>query len=484
MRSAHSRIQLSVRRASAIVLLGLVLLATAAFLTGTLSYAVTSGVSMQPTYHAGDLVFLVPSERYGAGDVVAYHGGVDGKVQVLHRITAGDASGYEMKGDNNQSVDPTHPRADQLIGRAVLHIPTAGAVVGSPITRVVAVIALFTLLAVLVKKPAPKKGAAHGSRRAGDQSTVLWKMFVAVDLALLVALGVTFGLAMSAARPEPTATQTTALAYQARTTISDTYPSGTLVTGDAVFTKLVDDVDVTFHYTTTAATSAVRGTARLYAEISTASGWHRSVPLVADTPLVRGRADLTATLDLVRIHALADNVATATGVGTGPINIAITGSTSTRVGTGAAAHGVAVLRLQLTPLELVYAGATPSPSRYGPAVITTSPLGSATPAHPSNSPVDHVGVPLLIALLLSCGATAVVWPSHGGEAKVPTGIAAAGIQVADSLTRIHLLDRTALAEIASTTGAAIVQGDDGWQGVFTPDVLYWITQPRDGLQPA
>jgi hypothetical protein len=56
--------------------------------------------------------------------------------------------------------------------------------------------------------------------------------------------------------------------------------------------------------------------------------------------------------------------------------------------------------------------------------------------------------------------------------------------VADSLTRIRLLDRTALAEIASTTGAAIVQGDDGWQGVFTPDVLYWITEPRDGLQPA
>ncbi|MGZ4701941.1 MAG: S26 family signal peptidase [Ilumatobacteraceae bacterium] len=459
------------------------LLVAAAFFTGTLSYAVTSGVSMQPTYHAGDLVFLVPSERYGAGDVVAYHGGVDGNVQILHRIIAGDASGYDMKGDSNQSIDPTHPRADQLIGRAVLHIPNAGAVVGSPITRVVAVIALLTLLAVLVKKPAPKKGAAHGSRRAGDQSTVLWKTFVAIDIALLAALGATFGLAMSAARSEPAATETTALAYQARTTISDTYPSGTLVTGDAVFTKLVDDVDVAFHYTTTAATSAVHGTARLHAEISTASGWHSSVPLVADTPLVGGRADLTATLDLVSIHALADNVATATGVGTGPINIAITGSTSTRLGTGAAAQGVAVLRLQLTPLELVYAGATPSPSQYGPAVITTSPLGSVTPAHPSDSPVDHLRVPLLVALLLSCGATAVVWPSRGGEVKVSMGIAAAGIQVADRLTRIHLLDRAALAEIASTTGAAIVQGDDGWQGVFTPDVLYWITEPPGGVQP-
>ena len=45
---------------------------------------------------------------------------------VLHRIAGGDAAGFIVKGDNNESADSSRPSASQLIGHAVLHFPKGG----------------------------------------------------------------------------------------------------------------------------------------------------------------------------------------------------------------------------------------------------------------------------------------------------------------------------------------------------------------------
>src|SRR4051812_28356179 len=91
-----------------------------AVVTEQVSFQVTHGISMEPQYHQGDLVFLLKENSYEIGQIAAYHGNRPGLV-VLHRIVGGDARGYVFKGDNNQSRDVPHPAGSALIGKAVLH---------------------------------------------------------------------------------------------------------------------------------------------------------------------------------------------------------------------------------------------------------------------------------------------------------------------------------------------------------------------------
>src|SRR5664279_2080943 len=105
----------------------LALLVAALIVAGRVSVVVTSGVSMNPVYYQGDLVVVAKSNSYAIGQIAAYN--VPGnKIVALHRIIAGDSSGFIFKGDNNQSIDPYHPTADQIVGGAVLHIPHGGQV--------------------------------------------------------------------------------------------------------------------------------------------------------------------------------------------------------------------------------------------------------------------------------------------------------------------------------------------------------------------
>src|SRR4051812_17390279 len=73
--------------------------------TGRVHYVVTSGVSMQPTYHENDLVLVQDEDTYSVGDIVAYRSVEKGMI-VLHRIVGGDPSAWTIQGDNNQSTDP------------------------------------------------------------------------------------------------------------------------------------------------------------------------------------------------------------------------------------------------------------------------------------------------------------------------------------------------------------------------------------------
>jgi signal peptidase I len=145
----------------------LVLLGAGAVLTGRVGYVVTDGISMEPLYHTGDLVIIAQASSYHVGEIVAYHGDLDGHLVVLHRIVGGNGtSGFVLKGDNNHSTDPVHPKAGQVIGRAVLHIPKVGKIITSPeIRALLALIIVVVLVSLLVgprRKPAlkPRRGPA------------------------------------------------------------------------------------------------------------------------------------------------------------------------------------------------------------------------------------------------------------------------------------------------------------------------------------
>ncbi len=135
----------------------LVLLGAGAVLTGRVGYVVTNGISMEPLYHTGDLVVIAQASSYHVGEIVAYHGDLDGHLVVLHRIVGGNAtSGFLMKGDNNHSIDPIHPKASQVIGRAVLHIPKVGILMTSPELRALFALVIVVVLVSLLMEPRRK----------------------------------------------------------------------------------------------------------------------------------------------------------------------------------------------------------------------------------------------------------------------------------------------------------------------------------------
>ena len=94
-------------------------------LGGQTSFIVISGNSMEPKYHAGDLVLIREEESYAEGDVVVYRHADIGRV--IHRIIGREGPGYIFKGDHNTFIDGSRPVVDDLVGRAWFSIPGAGA---------------------------------------------------------------------------------------------------------------------------------------------------------------------------------------------------------------------------------------------------------------------------------------------------------------------------------------------------------------------
>lgn len=116
---------------------------------GTMTYDITQGNSMQPSFQAGDLAILRKTGRYDVGDVAAYRSPTL-RMTVMHRIKTKTAAGYTFQGDNNSFVDPDLVRGDQLLGKLVVRVPGVGRFLAwlvKPINLALAIGALILLLA-------------------------------------------------------------------------------------------------------------------------------------------------------------------------------------------------------------------------------------------------------------------------------------------------------------------------------------------------
>jgi signal peptidase len=85
--------------------------------------------SMEPAYNVGGLVFIntgSDAEEIKVGDAIAYNLNED--TVVTHRVTAIDAGQrtFTTKGDANNAEDLAPVPFDNLIGKAVFHVPRAG----------------------------------------------------------------------------------------------------------------------------------------------------------------------------------------------------------------------------------------------------------------------------------------------------------------------------------------------------------------------
>jgi signal peptidase I len=133
-------------------------------LGGSTSYVITSGISMLPNFHTGDLVLLRAEPSYHVGEVAGYHNGQLG-VTVMHRIVAIDGDHYAFKGDNNSWVDSYQPTATQIVGAEWMHLPGWGNILLTLRTPVVGAV-LLGLMWIFVFWP--RSGSRRQRRRHGN----------------------------------------------------------------------------------------------------------------------------------------------------------------------------------------------------------------------------------------------------------------------------------------------------------------------------
>ncbi|WP_127497651.1 signal peptidase I [Actinoplanes solisilvae] len=401
-----------------VVLVGAMVLGGWAALTHRISYVVTNGVSMQPVYHAGDLVVVARSSSYHRGQIVAYHGG---GVTILHRIIGGDGAGFTTKGDNNQSTDPGRPTAADLLGRAVLHIPAGGIWLRRLTSPPVLAGAAFML--VLGSGTAVRRRRRRRLRMAGTNIeppaapgmtavlAALRSPRLRVTALLLAALGLpgaVLGVAawtrppsLSMPAPQPPAR---AVTFSYATTVAPTPAyDGTVITSpEPVFRTVANDVAVTYAYT------GPPGQISVEARLSNAGGWHSTVPLSPERSF-SGTADTgTVHLDLDALQARADTGAAAAGMGAGEVEVAVVARVATATGT----PFTPTLKLKLTPAVLTVADGSlvvtdpaPKPAR----IVAVQSLGVGGRDLVRVSTARAVSAALLLGSLLAIGFLVAAW---------------------------------------------------------------------------
>lgn len=345
-------------------------------LGGSTSYAATEGISMAPRFHSGDLVLVRARGSYRAGEIVAYHSHMLGTV-VLHRIVGRDGTRYLFKGDTNDFVDPEHPARGQLIGALWVHLPGAARYLAS--VRTPAVMGgLVGLGALLLLGGAfthrrrrrrrrrdpdekhrrhPQPVAAWPTRRGRNDSrvehpgrpqppadpkarrtrhdagsddppslprTASWPLRLMIagvaaltPLVLLAVLAYGKPTHVSAEVTVPY-TQGGTFSYSAVTAPGPAYPHGNVSTGDPLYLRLVDALDVRFAYRFHAAeTHTVSGTGSLSARIASTTGWKRTVVLQSATHFSGDGFTLAGVLNLAALPRLLHALDTSTGVPSG-----------------------------------------------------------------------------------------------------------------------------------------------------------------------
>ncbi|MDT4987952.1 MAG: hypothetical protein QOI74_2046, partial [Micromonosporaceae bacterium] len=290
MRTRRPLARLATRLVAACAL-GVIALVGGALATGGLSYVATNGVSMNPLYHQGDLVVVTRSQSYHRGQIVAYHV-ADSHLVALHRIIGGDATGWVIKGDNNQSIDPTHPSSRDLIGRAILHIPHGGLWLQRLTSPAVLALVAFALIAGgggraahnrrRRRRATMSRHASPAPRTALALRTLSPRLQPAVAVTAVAAI---LGLALGAwawTGPRDTLTTTPSsntrqltFSYTATVARTPAYDSTTVHSPDPVFRRLTNTVDLQLAY------RGSPGSISVAAEISTPTGWHSSIPLAA-----------------------------------------------------------------------------------------------------------------------------------------------------------------------------------------------------------
>jgi signal peptidase len=292
---------------------------------GSASYAIVAGSSMEPRLHRGDLVVARRQAHYEIGDTVVYHNAQLDQ-NVLHRIVGRDGSRFVFKGDNNNFVDPIHPKQSDLVGRLWFTAPGLGRVVEwlrVPLHAAV-VAALASLLAFGVGGRGRRLRSTPSADAVGRRARALRPGLPNVGapvawLAAALVASLMLGVVAFTRHSAPALTngvwkQRGTFSYSAPAPRGPVYPAGRVVTGDAVFLRLVPAVNVHFDYQVAAPLAdRLAGTAGLELTVLGANGWKSSMQL---SPSKRFRGDhvlVEGRLQLAQLRSLISSVERLTG---------------------------------------------------------------------------------------------------------------------------------------------------------------------------
>jgi signal peptidase I len=404
------------------VILGMT--AIGAWLIGTdkVSYVITHGVSMNPVYYQGDLVFVAKARTYEVGQIAAYH---DSREEVLHRIIGGDdATGYVFKGDNNQSIDIATPSADEVVGRAVLHVPKGGIWLKPVLSPTGLGMIGFLIVGGGLATPRNRREIPRGrrkkkvkamARQGGSWATVtaLAKALGRLPPALMtlagaaaftalfaVALGVLGWMKPVVERQLASdSPQTMTFSYSATVPRSPAYDSTTATSPDPIFRKLANKVDLRMRYVGEA------GTFDASTVLSDDSGWKTKVALISAKGTIGDSLDTTVRLDLNALGARQRAAAAVIGVQPGTLTITI----NTRV-INSGRIFAAPLVLKVTPLQMTLANGeadlTVTNKIAEPATFVARTIG--TTEHPIMTAARARGLAVLLLLGAAAAVAAIV----------------------------------------------------------------------------
>lgn len=350
-------------------------------LGGSSSYVVTHGNSMEPGFRAGDLAVIRSADDYQAGDVMAYHSDTLDTV-VMHRIVAVEDGRWVLQGDNNSWLDPDRPTQDQLIGRLALRIPQGGLW----LDRLTSPVALGLLAFGLVAGGGNAVQRRRRRRRHMSQHLIRDRRTVSVGglppwarsaggvAAVAAVLGVLLAIPAWTTAPVEAGTtddhvaQTMTFSYRTEVRPSAAYDDTIVTSPDPVFRKLAQTVDVRYSY------RGRPGSIAVTAELSTAGGWHSTVPLGPPVSFSGDVQSETVRLDLKALEDRAQAAAAETGMPASEVQIAIVPSVTTADGS----TFEPVLTMMLTPLQLTLVGEESSLTVTDAASTTTTAAGPGT----------------------------------------------------------------------------------------------------------
>ena len=432
---------------------------------GGTTYVSTHGVSMQPRFSTGDLAVLRSAGGYDVGDVVAYRS-ASLKTTVMHRIIATDGTTFTTQGDANDFHDPDHPTADQVLGRLWFRIPHGGAALGalrSPLFLVSLLTGLGGLL-MLGTRRGSRAGRHRGRRAPRPQQSFSLPVQAgarqtAVVLGALIALAAVGEAVLLLLPTTQTDTRTATVqqagrwSYAATAAPSATYPTGTVSTGDPVYSRLARGLTVSFADTVSGAgVAGVTGTVRLDVGITSTDGWRATVTTGAPAPVTAGTAtaavavDPAAATDLLARHVaeVGANGAAATLTVTPEVQL-----TGTVDGAPFTVDAPPALTFSLDPTTLRLSGAAAELTPTLPASV------SVVADAPRTLGLLGVTVPLRVARLvvaLLLAAVSVGWLVASRVGR-PTGTGPAQ----DALVR---LGARVLPVTALTPGAVVIDVED------------------------
>jgi signal peptidase I len=387
-------------------ILGMAAIGAWAVMTERIGYVVTSGTSMNPVYYQDDLVFVAKADSYHVGQIAAYHGSIPGQ-RVLHRIIGGNGStGFVMKGDNNESTDPLTPTAEEMIGRAVLHVPRGGIwlkpMLGPGGLGMLSFLVFGGGAATArTRREIPrgrrkKKVNAMSSRQEGSWAiaAAVLKSLERLSPLLRTVAGVAAALTLAALvlgvlgwmKPlvesevtAPAPAQSLTYSYSTKVPQSAAYDGTTVTSPDPIFRKLANSAVLRTQY------KGPAGKFALSATLTNGTGWHTTQVLVREKSFSGPAYDSTVTLDFAALATRADDASRAIGVTpNGGVIIALTAS----VESAGLPTLSAPLQISISPMVMAISGDAKLQSTAG---------GTATSARLVPRQIRIVGLSLMTA---------------------------------------------------------------------------------------